>query len=86
MPTVACADVAAAIFLLPTSTFAQDRTYIEDRLDGLQRQLADLSARTEELKVQEQQLQEQLENMRRKSDAHLERLEKGGASRARTPR
>jgi TolA-binding protein len=81
LPSAACACIAAAILLLPIPTVAQDRTYIQGRLDGMQRQLADLSAQIERLKVQEQQLQEGLESMRRKSEARLDRLEKGGASR-----
>ncbi|MGD9884903.1 MAG: hypothetical protein AB7F22_35675 [Reyranella sp.] len=80
MSTIARAWVAAAIMLLPTSTPAQNAFYIQGRLDGLQRQLADLATLIEQLKAEDQQLQQQLESMRTKFEARLERLEKGGAS------
>lgn len=84
--TVVLTCIAAAILLLPTSTFAQDRAYIQGRLDGLQRQLADLSSKIDQLKAQDRQLQQQLEGMQGKFDARLERLEKGSASAKGKPR
>jgi len=80
MSSVARAWLAAAILLLPTSAFAQDGFYIQGRLDGLQRQLADLAARIDQLKADNQQLQQQMESMRTKFEARLGRLEKGGTS------
>ena len=77
MPS-ACA--AAILLVLPTSTLAQDATYLQGRLDGLQRELAGLSAKIEQLKAQDQQLQQRLESMRTKFEAHLERMEKGGTA------
>jgi TolA-binding protein len=66
--------VAAAILLLPAAVFAQrsgDPAYIEGRLNGLQQQLADLSARFTELKIQDQQLQQRLERMRTNFESRL---------------
>jgi TolA-binding protein len=77
---------ATAILQLPASTFAQDRAYIQGRLDGLQKQLVDLSSRIEQLKAEDRQLQEQLEGMQVKFDARLERLEKGRAPNKGKPR
>ena len=74
--------------LLPGTAFAQrggDAAYIDGRLSGLQQQLAELSARIEQLKIQDQQLQQQLERMRN-FDARLDRLEKGGGRKAPVPR
>ena len=78
--------VAAAILLLPTAAFAQrsgDPAYIQGRLTGLQQQLADLSARIKELKIQDQQLQERLETMRANFEARLGQQENGARSKAR---
>lgn len=73
----------SAIFLVPTATIGQQRSidsaYVERRLSALQQQLANLNARLEQIKVQDQQLQQQLEAMRTKWEARLERLEKGGS-------
>jgi TolA-binding protein len=72
--------VALAVLLLPAAAFAQrsgDPAYIEGRLNGLQQQLADLSARIEQLKIQDQQLQQRLERMRTNFEARLEQREKG---------
>jgi TolA-binding protein len=71
---------SAAFLLLPTAGFAQrsgDPAYIEARLTGLQRQLAGLSARIKELKIQDQQLQERLDAMRTDFEARLGRQENG---------
>ena len=80
---VAFACLAAGILLLPTSIFAQDAAYVQGRIDSLQRQLADLSAKIEQLKAQDRQLQQQLESIRAKS---LERLEKGATTAKGKPR
>jgi TolA-binding protein len=78
--------VAAAILLLPAAAFAQrsgDPAYIEGRLNGLRQQLADLSARINELKVQDQQLQQRLESMRTNFEARLGQRENGAKGKAR---
>jgi TolA-binding protein len=78
--------VAAVILLLPTAAFAQrsgDPAYIEGRLNGLQQQLADLSARIKELKVQDQQLQERLERMRTNFEGRLGQQENGAKGKPR---
>jgi TolA-binding protein len=78
--------VAAAILLLPGAALAQrsgDPAYIEGRLKGLQQQLADLSTRIKELKIQDQQLQERLESMRTNFEARLGQQENGARGRAR---
>ena len=78
--------VAAAVFLLPAAAVAQrgvDPAHIEGRLNGLQEQLADLSARIKELKIQDQQLQHRLERMRTNFDARLEQRENGAKGKTR---
>ena len=78
--------VAAAILLLPAAAFAQrsgDPASIEGRLNVIQHQLADLSARIKELEVQDQQLQQRLERMRTNVEARLEQRENGAKSKAR---
>jgi TolA-binding protein len=75
--------VAAAILLLPAAVFAQrsgDPAYIEGRPNGLRQQLADLSARINEL---DQQLQERLESMRTNFEARLGQQENGAKGKAR---
>jgi TolA-binding protein len=76
----------SGILLLPAAVCAQrigDPAYIEGRLNGLQQQLADLSARIKELKIQDQQLQERLESMRTNFEARLGRQENGARGKAR---
>lgn len=78
--------VVLAVLLVPATVGAQQRgdpTNIQGRLAGLQQQLAELSARVEQLKVQDQRLQQRLEEMRNNIDARLDRLEKAGARPAR---
>jgi len=78
--------VAAVILLLPAAAFTQrsgDPAYIERQLNGLQQQLADLSARIKELKIQDQQLQERLETMRTNFEARLGQQENGAKGKAR---
>jgi TolA-binding protein len=78
--------VALAVLLLPAAAFAQrsgDPAYIEGRLSGLQQQLADLSARIKELKIQDQQLQQRLERMRTNFEARLGQRENGAKGKAR---
>ena len=77
--------VAAAILLLPTAAFAQrsgDPAYIEGRLTELQQQLADLSARIKELRIQDQQLQERMERMRTNLETRLGQQENGAKGKA----
>jgi TolA-binding protein len=78
--------VAATVLLLPADAFAQrsgDPAYIEGRLTGLQQQLADLSARIKELKIQNQQLQERLETMRANFETRLGQQENSARGKAR---
>jgi TolA-binding protein len=78
--------VAAAILLLPTAAFAQrsgDPAYIEGRLTELQQQLADLSARIKELRIQDQQLQERMERMRTNLETRLGQQENSARGKAR---
>ena len=78
--------VAVAILLLPATAFAQrsgDPAYIERQLSGLQQQLADLSARIKELRIQEQQLQQRLDNMRSNFEARLGQQENGAKGKTR---
>jgi TolA-binding protein len=78
--------VAATVLLLPADAFDQrsgDPAYIERQLNGLQQQLADLSARIKELKIQDQQLQERLEAMRTNFEARLGQQENGAKGKAR---
>jgi TolA-binding protein len=86
MKAIICYLIVLTSFLLPGTAFAQrgsDAAYIEGRLSGLQQQLADLSARIEQLKIQDQQLHQRLQRMRTNFEARLERLEKGGAGSGR---
>ena len=86
MKAILCYLIVLTGFLLPGIAFAQrasDAANIDGRLSGLQQQLADLSARIDQLKVQDQQLQQQLERMRTNFEARLNRLEKGGAGSGR---
>jgi hypothetical protein len=78
--------VAAAILLLPDAAFAQrsgDPAYIEWRFNGLRHQLAELSARINELKGQDQRLQEWLERMRTSFEARLQQQENGAKGKPR---
>ena len=78
--------VAVTVLLLPADAFAQrsgEPAYIERQLNGLQQQLADLSARIKELKIQDQQLQERLERMRTNFEARLGQQENGAKGKAR---
>ena len=87
MKAILCYLIVLTGVLLPGTAFAQrggDAAYIDGRLSGLQQQLAELSARIEQLKIQDQQLQQQLERMRN-FDARLDRLEKGGGRKAPVP-
>jgi len=78
--------VAAAIFLLPAAAFAQrsgDPANIEGRLNVLQQRLADLSARTKELKIRDEQLHQRLEDMRTNFEARIGQQENGAKGKAR---
>jgi hypothetical protein len=86
MKTVHSCIVASSVLLAPAAAPAQrtgDPAYIGGRISGLQQQLADLLARIKELKVQDQQLQERLENMRANFEARLEQQENGLKGKAR---
>ena len=86
MKAIHACVVAAAILLLPAAAIAQrgiDPAYIEGRLNGLQQQLADVSARIKELKIQDQQLQQRLENMRSNFEARLGQQENGAKGKTR---
>jgi phage shock protein A len=62
-------DVAAAQRI-------DDRAQFEARINVLQRSLSELSAQIEQLKVRDQQLQQQLDNIRGSYDQRLQRLER----------
>jgi len=88
MKAVLCYLIVLTGVLLPGTAFAQrggDAAYIDGLLSGIQQQLAELSGRIEQLKIQDQQLQQQLERMRN-FEARLDRLEKGGGRKAPVPR
>jgi TolA-binding protein len=88
MKVVLCYLIVLTGVLLPGTAFAQrggDAAHIDGRLSGLQQQLAEHSARIEQLKIQDQQLQQQLERMRTNFEARLDRLEKGGGRKAPVP-
>jgi DNA repair exonuclease SbcCD ATPase subunit len=74
---------ALAILLAPVPAIGQQRgvdaAYVERRLAALQQQLANLSARLEQIRAQDQQFQQQLDGMRAKLEVRLERLEKAGS-------
>lgn len=59
---------------------SDDRAHFDARIGVLQRSLADLSAQIERLKMQDRQLQQQLEKMRANYDQRLARLERAAAS------
>ena len=87
LPSTTRAWVAAVILLLPVSAFAQDGAYVQGRLNAMQRQLNELSAKIELLGTQDQQLQQRLESMRTNLEARFDRLEKGStSSKAPVPR
>lgn len=82
-------SLAIALATLPGAALGQGSgatPYIEDRLSQISRSIADLQSRTVQLQKQNQQLQLQLDKMRSSYESRLERLEKGGAARAATPR
>ena len=85
MKAILCYLIVLTGVLLPGTAFAQRGGDIDGRLSGLQQQLAELSARIEQLKIQDQQLQQQLERMRTNFEARLDRLEKGGGRKAPVP-
>jgi TolA-binding protein len=67
----------------PRSQRSVDPAHIEGRLNGLQEQLADLSARIKELKIQDQQLQQRRERMRTNFEARLGQQENGAKGKRR---
>ena len=77
-----------AVFLVPGMAGAQradDRAQFDARVNTLQRSLAELSAKIEQLNARDRELQQQLERIRANYDQRLERLEKG-AGKAAPPR
>jgi len=65
--------------MLPGTAAAQrndDRAQFDARMNMLQRSLAELSARLEQLNAHDRELQQQVENMRTNVDQRLERLGK----------
>lgn len=74
-----------AVLLVPGMAAAQradDRAQFDARVNTLQRSLAELSAKIEQLNARDRELQQQLERMRANYDQRLERLEKGGGKAA----
>lgn len=65
---------------------AGSSAYVDDRLNQISRSIADLQGRMEQLRKQNQQLQQSLDKMRSSYESRLTRLEKGGATKAPTPR
>lgn len=77
-----------AVLLMPGLAAAQradDRAQFDARVNTLQRSLAELSAKIEQLNARDRELQQQLERIRANYDQRLERLEKG-AGKAAPPR
>lgn len=77
-----------AVLMVPGVAAAQrtdDRVRFDARMNELQRSLAELSARIEQLNARDRELQRQMEDMRANLDQRLERLEKP-APRGRTGR
>jgi TolA-binding protein len=75
--------------MLPVAAVGQRSgaaAYTEDRIDQLQKSLRELAGRIEQLRNQNLQLQQQLEKMRDNYDSRLDRLEKGSAGKAASPR
>ncbi len=71
-----------AAFMLPGAAVAQgagDAAYVNGRLSELQRTLAALSTQLDQLKAQNQQLQQRLEKMQTSFGQRIERLEKAPA-------
>lgn len=85
MKPISLSLAAFVLSMLPGMTLAQRSgasAYIDDRLNQIGRSIADLESRAEQLRKQNQQLQQQMDKMRISIEGRLERLEKGGA---RTP-
>ena len=74
--------VVLALLLVPGAAAAQN---VNARLNELQRSIATLSQQIEQLKVQDQQLQQRMDKMQQGFEQRIERLEKGGAAKP-TPR
>ena len=71
--------VALAGLASPDAALAQradDRAQFDNRMAGLQRSLATLSAQIEQLKARDQQLQQQLDKMQADYGRRLDRLER----------
>lgn len=89
MRSISLSFVAVALSTLPDVAVGQRAgasTYVDDRIIQLGRSIADLEGRAEQLRKQNQQLQQQLDKMRTSYESRLERLEKGGAAKAPSPR
>jgi len=74
MTTALLRIAALAALVLPGPAMAQSG--VDARLNDLQRSLTSLSAQLEQLKTQNQQLQQRLETMQSSIGQRLERLEK----------
>jgi TolA-binding protein len=74
--------VVLALLLVPGAAAAQN---VNARLNELQRSIATLSQQIEQLKVQDQQLQQRMDKMQQGFEQRIERLEKGPAAKP-TPR
>lgn len=89
MRSISFSLFAFALSTLPGVAMGQRAgasTYVDDRITQLGRSIADLESRAEQLRKQNQQLQQQLDKMRTSYESRLERLEKGGAAKAPSPR
>jgi LPS O-antigen subunit length determinant protein (WzzB/FepE family) len=74
-----------ALFMSPDAAMAQRSVasgYIEDRTNQLQQTLIELTHRIDQLRRQNQQLEQQLEKMQASYEQRLERLEKAAAAKA----
>jgi TolA-binding protein len=89
MKSISLSLAAVALSMLPDVALGQGSgasAYIDDRLRQISRSIADLQSRAEQLQRQNQQLQQQLDKMRTSYEGRLERLERGAAAKAPTPR
>ena len=89
MKSISLSVVAVVLSTLPGVTMAQRAgasAYVDDRLSQIGRSITDLESRIGQLRKQNDQLQQQLDRMRTSTESRLERLEKGGAARAPSPR
>jgi TolA-binding protein len=89
MKSISSSLAVFALSTLPGVALGQSAgssAYIDDRLGQINRSISDLQSRIEQLRKQNQQLQLQMDKMRSSYESRLDRLEKGGAAKAPTPR